>query len=90
MAAYRRPRRRPERRRGRRPFGDVFLVVDGWATLRGEYEDLEPLITDLATRGLSYGIHVVATASRWMDFRPAMRDLFGPGWSCGSATRATR
>jgi S-DNA-T family DNA segregation ATPase FtsK/SpoIIIE len=59
------------------PFGDVFLVVDGWSTLRGEYDDLEPLVTDIATRGLSYGIHVVAAASRWMDFRPAIRDLFG-------------
>nr|MDT0662632.1 type VII secretion protein EccCa [Micromonospora sp. DSM 115978] len=59
------------------PFGDVFLVVDGWPTLRGEYDDLEPLITDLATRGLSYGVHVVASAPRWMDFRPATRDLFG-------------
>ncbi|MCX4389048.1 type VII secretion protein EccCa [Micromonospora peucetia] len=62
---------------GTDPFGDVFLVVDGWATLRGEYDDLEPLITDLATRGLSYGVHVVATAVRWLDFRPAIRDLFG-------------
>ncbi|MEV4755770.1 type VII secretion protein EccCa [Micromonospora sp. NPDC049559] len=59
------------------PFGDVFLVIDGWPTLRGEYDDLEPLITDLATRGLSYGVHVVAAAPRWMDFRPAIRDLFG-------------
>ncbi len=59
------------------PFGDVFLVVDGWATLRGEYDDLEPSITDLATRGLSYGVHVVATAVRWLDFRPVIRDLFG-------------
>ncbi|WP_433530219.1 type VII secretion protein EccCa [Micromonospora sp. CA-263727] len=58
-------------------FGDVFLVVDGWTTLRGEYDDLEPLVTDLATRGLSYGVHVVATAVRWLDFRPAIRDLFG-------------
>src|SRR6266540_3571474 len=58
-------------------FGDVLLVIDGWATLRTEYDDLEPLITDLATRGLSYGIHVVGAASRWMDFRPAIRDLFG-------------
>ncbi|GAB2942991.1 type VII secretion protein EccC [Micromonospora polyrhachis] len=59
------------------PFGDVFLIVDGWSTLRGEYDDLEPLVTDIATRGLSYGVHVVATAARWMDFRPAIRDLFG-------------
>jgi S-DNA-T family DNA segregation ATPase FtsK/SpoIIIE len=35
------------------------------------------VITDLATRGLSYGVHLVASASRWMDFRPAIRDLFG-------------
>jgi len=59
------------------PFGDVFLLVDGWSTVRGEYEDLEPVLTDIATRGLSYGIHLVATAARWMDFRPAIRDLFG-------------
>ncbi|PWR11246.1 type VII secretion protein EccC [Micromonospora acroterricola] len=59
------------------PFGDVFLVIDGWSTVRGEYDDLEPLVTDLATRGLSYGLHVVATALRWLDFRPAIRDLFG-------------
>jgi S-DNA-T family DNA segregation ATPase FtsK/SpoIIIE len=59
------------------PFGDVFLVIDGWTTLRKDYEDLEGVITDIATRGLSYGIHVVASAPRWMDFRPAIRDLFG-------------
>ncbi|GAA5197011.1 type VII secretion protein EccC [Rugosimonospora acidiphila] len=56
---------------------EVFLVIDGWATIRGEYDDLEAAITDLATRGLSYGIHVLAAGSRWMDFRPAIRDLFG-------------
>jgi type VII secretion protein EccCa/type VII secretion protein EccCb len=59
------------------PFGDAFLFIDGWATLRKEFEELEPVITDIATRGLSYGIHVVASTSRWMDFRPAIRDLFG-------------
>ncbi|MBO3743554.1 type VII secretion protein EccCa [Actinoplanes flavus] len=72
MAAY-----RSRRAGGSDPFGDVFLVVDGWATVRKEYEELEPVLTDLATRGLSYGIHLVAAASRWMDFRPAVRDLFG-------------
>jgi S-DNA-T family DNA segregation ATPase FtsK/SpoIIIE len=57
-------------------FGDVFLVVDGWSTLRNEYEDLEPVVVDIATRGLSYGIHVVATAVRWNDFRISSKDLF--------------
>ncbi|HEY0699868.1 MAG TPA: type VII secretion protein EccCb, partial [Micromonospora sp.] len=79
MAAYRKRRAATADGRGPTgdPFGDVFLVVDGWPTLRGEYDDLEPLVTDIATRGLSYGVHVVAAAPRWMDFRPAIRDLFG-------------
>jgi DNA segregation ATPase FtsK/SpoIIIE, S-DNA-T family len=58
-------------------FGDVFLVVDGWLTLRQDYEDLEPMVTALAARGLGYGIHVVAAAGKWSEFRPAIRDLFG-------------
>jgi DNA segregation ATPase FtsK/SpoIIIE, S-DNA-T family len=66
-----------EREAGAAVDGHVLLVVDGWATLRGDYDDLEPMITDIATRGLSYGVHVVAAASRWLDFRPAIRDLFG-------------
>jgi S-DNA-T family DNA segregation ATPase FtsK/SpoIIIE len=70
MASYR-------RRQADDPFGDVFLVVDGWGTLRKEFEELEPAVTDIATRGLSYGIHVVVAAGRWMDFRPSTRDLFG-------------
>ncbi|MEH0934415.1 type VII secretion protein EccCa [Micromonospora psammae] len=79
MAAWRQRRTVPAAagQRAVDPFGDVFLVVDGWATLRGEYDDLEPLVTDVATRGLSYGVHVVASAVRWLDFRPAIRDLFG-------------
>ncbi|KUL28430.1 type VII secretion protein EccCa [Actinoplanes awajinensis] len=63
--------------RSARAGADVFLVVDGWATVRTDFEELEPVLTDLATRGLSYGVHLVASASRWMDFRPAVRDLFG-------------
>ncbi|WP_127498750.1 type VII secretion protein EccCa [Actinoplanes solisilvae] len=78
MASYRRRRANPANPgTDPDPFGDVFLVIDGWATLRKEYEELEPVITDIATRGLSYGIHVVVSSSRWMDFRPAIRDLFG-------------
>ncbi len=56
---------------------DVFLVVDGWATLRNEYEDLEATLVDVATRGLGYGIHLVATATRWTDLRHTIKDLFG-------------
>ncbi|MCK2221297.1 type VII secretion protein EccCa [Actinomadura sp. ATCC 31491] len=58
-------------------FGDVFLVVDGWLTIRQEYESLEAVITDLAARGLGYGIHVIAATNKWSEFRPGIRDLFG-------------
>jgi S-DNA-T family DNA segregation ATPase FtsK/SpoIIIE len=75
MGSYRRAKRAGQF--GSDPFGDVFLVIDGWLTLRNEFEDLELVITDLANRGLSYGIHVVVTCSRWMDLRPAVRDVFG-------------
>ncbi len=58
-------------------FGDVFLVIDGWQTLRSEFEDLEPAVVDIITRGLGFGVHVIVTASRWMDLRPNVRDMFG-------------
>jgi S-DNA-T family DNA segregation ATPase FtsK/SpoIIIE len=58
-------------------WGDVFLVVDGWLTIRQEFETIEPVITDLAARGLGYGIHVVAATNKWSEFRPGIRDLFG-------------
>ncbi|MER7752804.1 type VII secretion protein EccCa [Kitasatospora sp. NPDC097643] len=59
------------------PYGDVFLVVDGWATLRQDYEELEQRVMDLAARGLSFGIHVVASAVRWSELRARLRDLLG-------------
>lgn len=70
---------RSRRREGRADdgFGDVFLVVDGWSTLRADFDDLELEIQQLAGRGLTFGLHVVAGAARWSDFRAAMRDVFG-------------
>ncbi|WP_122816066.1 type VII secretion protein EccCa [Nocardioides pantholopis] len=58
-------------------YGDVFLVVDGWSTLRADFDDLEIEVQQLAARGLTFGLHVVAGAGRWADFRAAMRDVFG-------------
>ncbi|GGN05927.1 type VII secretion protein EccC [Streptomyces fuscichromogenes] len=59
------------------PFGDVFLVVDGWATLRQDFDDLEQRVMELAARGLSFGLHVVASAVRWSEVRPRLRDMLG-------------
>jgi len=58
-------------------FGDVFLVVDGWLTVRQDYEALETTITTLAARGLGFGIHVIASTNKWSEFRTSIRDLFG-------------
>ncbi len=70
---------RSRRREGRVDdgYGDVFLVVDGWSTVRADFDDLEAELQQLATRGLTFGLHVVVGAARWADFRAAMRDLFG-------------
>ncbi|GGK77572.1 type VII secretion protein EccCa [Mangrovihabitans endophyticus] len=74
IAAFR--RHRPPTADGRE-FGDVFLVVDGWMTLRQEFEELEEAVTGLAARGLGFGIHLLLSVNRWMELRPAMRDMIG-------------
>ncbi|MCX4697511.1 type VII secretion protein EccCa [Streptomyces sp. NBC_01373] len=56
------------------PWGDVFLVIDGWGNFRTEYDTLEPIVLDLAARGLGYGIHVVLSASRSMEVRSNLKD----------------
>ena len=58
-------------------WGDVFLVIDGWSTLRAEFDDLEMEIQQLAARGLTFGLHIVTSSTRWADYRAAMRDVFG-------------
>ncbi|MGR8007888.1 type VII secretion protein EccCa [Streptomyces hypolithicus] len=57
------------------PWGDVFLVIDGWATFKTDYEMLEAAITDMAMRGLGFGVHVILTASRYTEVRPALKDM---------------
>ena len=61
---------------GRR-FGDVFLVIDGFATFRQEFEALEDVIGDLAARGLGYGIHLVLSTTRWTTVKAQVRDMLG-------------
>ncbi|MGW0707037.1 type VII secretion protein EccCa [Streptomyces sp. NPDC002643] len=56
------------------PWGDVFLAIDGWGNFRQEYEAMDPLILDIAARGLGYGIHLILTASRSMEVRSNLKD----------------
>lgn len=58
-------------------FGDVFLVIDGWGSVRQEFEALEESITALAAHGLSFGVHLVLSATRWAEIRPSLRDQLG-------------
>jgi S-DNA-T family DNA segregation ATPase FtsK/SpoIIIE len=74
MAAYRALRARGE---VSDPYGDVFLVIDGWGTLHQEFEAAEAKIGEIAARGLSFGVHVVVAAVRWSEIRPRIRDLLG-------------
>jgi S-DNA-T family DNA segregation ATPase FtsK/SpoIIIE len=72
----------PEDQRASNPlsadlFGDVFLVIDGWAAFREEFETLEPMVNAIAAQGLSYGIHLMISAARWMEIRPAVKDQLG-------------
>ncbi len=57
----------------------MFLVIDGWHSFRQEFDvtDLEMRVVNLATQGLSYGVHVVIGATRWAEIRPALKDLLG-------------
>ena len=59
------------------PHGHVFLMVDGWFTLKQDFAEIEPRITEIAARGLSFGIHLVVTVNRWSEIRTSLRDLLG-------------
>jgi S-DNA-T family DNA segregation ATPase FtsK/SpoIIIE len=58
-------------------FGHVFLVIDGWYTMKQDFQDLDTKFQEIASRGLSFGVHVVVTATRWSEMRTWLRDLMG-------------
>ncbi|WP_437101522.1 type VII secretion protein EccCa [Streptomyces sp. enrichment culture] len=74
IADYRARRARGDISVTDQPWGDVFLVIDGWGNFRTDYEGLEPAVLDIAARGLGYGIHLVITASRSMEVRANLKD----------------
>ncbi|MEV4759512.1 type VII secretion protein EccCa [Micromonospora sp. NPDC049559] len=75
MATYR--RMRADGRVTDDPYGDVFLVVDGWFTLRSEFETLDNAVRQIAAQGLNYGVHLLLTAARWSEVYHGMRDQIG-------------
>ncbi|MEV5603946.1 type VII secretion protein EccCa [Streptomyces sp. NPDC052299] len=75
MATYR--KRRAAGEYADEPFGDVFLVVDGWSTVRNDMFDDVTAFNGLATRGLNYGIHLMISTARWVELSAALRDQVG-------------
>ena len=72
---------REQHRAGKLPAGvraaDVFLIIDNWGAMRAEFEHAEPVIAEVAARGLGAGVHLILTAGRWQEIRPALRDSIG-------------
>ncbi|MEU5977621.1 type VII secretion protein EccCa [Streptomyces sp. NPDC047315] len=75
MASYR--RRRAAGEFPEEAHGDVFLAVDGWSTVRQDYDQHISTFNALAARGLNYGIHLLVTTSRWVELTAAVRDQTG-------------
>lgn len=77
IAMYRQLREDPGQPVAADPFGDVFLVIDGWPAFVGEFPDLEGPVQELAAQGLSFGIHTVITTPRWTELKSRVRDYLG-------------
>lgn len=74
MASYRRGRRDGSIPPDRFPT-DVVLIIDGWQTLKQEFESQDSVITNLAAQGMGFGIHVWVSANKWSEMRSNIRDM---------------
>ena len=77
IAAYRQMREDPTSPASADPFGDVFLIIDGWPAFVAEFPDLEPVVQDLAGQGLAYGVHTIISTPRWTELKSRVRDYLG-------------
>ncbi|MGE4365498.1 MAG: type VII secretion protein EccCb [Mycolicibacterium sp.] len=77
MADYRQMREDQNHPASADPFGDVFLVVDGWPAFTAEFPDLEATVQDIAGQGLAFGVHTMISTPRWTELRSRVRDYLG-------------
>jgi type VII secretion protein EccCb len=77
IAGYRQMREDPNSPAAADPFGDVFLVIDGWPAFVAEFPELEPVVQDLAGQGLAFGVHVIISTPRWTELKSRVRDYLG-------------
>jgi len=59
------------------PYGDVFLVIDGWSTFKQDFEPLEGALRQVLPRMLNYGVHLVLCTNRWSELHSSVRDQIG-------------
>ncbi|MGP3985811.1 type VII secretion protein EccCa [Streptomyces sp. 3N207] len=72
MASFR--RRRAAGEFPDEPYGDVFLVIDGWSTVRQDFDHNIQTFNAIAARGLNYGVHLIVTTARWVELSASVRD----------------
>ncbi|MFJ1746191.1 type VII secretion protein EccCa [Streptomyces sp. NPDC088116] len=72
MASFR--RRRAAGEFPHEKHGDVFLVIDGWSTVRQDFDRKIQTFGAIAARGLNYGIHLIVTTARWVELTSSIRD----------------
>ncbi len=57
--------------------GDVFLLIDGWASVREAFDDADDALMDIASRGPSLGVHTLVTGAASSQVRSRLQALFG-------------
>jgi S-DNA-T family DNA segregation ATPase FtsK/SpoIIIE len=55
----------------------ILLLIDGWGPFREDHELLGAQVSEIAARGLNYGVHVVLTVTQSMQVRLRMQPAFG-------------
>jgi S-DNA-T family DNA segregation ATPase FtsK/SpoIIIE len=66
------------RAEGRLPDGvgaaDIVLVIDNWGAVRAADESADAFVTEISSRGLGVGVHLILTVNRWPEIRNNLRD----------------
>ncbi|MGO1570262.1 MAG: type VII secretion protein EccCa [Canibacter sp.] len=71
---------RRRHRRGELPeleSGEIVLLVDGYGTLRQDFDSLNDIFTTLMQRASGLGVHLILTLTRQSELRIAHHPLFG-------------
>jgi S-DNA-T family DNA segregation ATPase FtsK/SpoIIIE len=53
---------------------DIVLVIDNWGAVRAADESADAFVTEISSRGLGVGVHLLLTANRWPEVRSTLRD----------------